>query len=361
MSNFLKFVATCSLLALVACGSSGGSGDASFSSNGLVDFLTAQSLRTETQPFAADATCSSLLSTAPRGLTCLHCTQPEAQSQAFVIAQTMLRSCLENLATNYLVDGTFSFDLNFLIEHTSRLSSNGRRLFATFFLGNGPSQRRFSITQSTGFGTQISPASFRAGIQSDPALQAEYQALVARLIPVISQITARGGSVSIVPMLEDNLDDAAFNSMVALTLEALPDSVLVSIGRNSCVGDCPAGLETSVPEGIFLEVHTGEADEIFIQRGIISNDGWEYHSPVTGYFDGAVYTLRHITLSRDAAGAAGNAYVLWSSRRQGLPPAIQPDSFPTPSGRDYVVPSEAEIVELITFLRGGEIADSPRT
>jgi hypothetical protein len=53
-------------------------------------------------------TCTSLLDRAPRGLACLHCLHPAAREQSDILVEILSRSCLKQVAINYLVDGSFS-------------------------------------------------------------------------------------------------------------------------------------------------------------------------------------------------------------------------------------------------------------
>ncbi|MCB0359720.1 MAG: hypothetical protein KDD44_08790, partial [Bdellovibrionales bacterium] len=159
------------------------------------------------------------------------------------LAAILRESCLQNIAINFLVDGTFSFNNRFLNALLSSLADGGRNLFVTLYLGNGPAQRRFSTTSIPGFASTISPSEFRERILSDIALQAEYQAIARSILPVVEHIISLGGQVTLVPFLEDNLDNRSYETMVDLTLAAIPQGTPVSIGRNPCGRDCFAGNE----------------------------------------------------------------------------------------------------------------------
>ncbi len=297
---------------------------------------------------SAPGSCARLQNESPRGLACLHCTQPEAQQQAQTIRSVLLESCLRNVAINYLVDGTFSFDHQFLINEITELTSDGRRLFITFYLANGPAQRRYDITQIDSFGTQISPQEFRNRIRHDQALQGEYQRIVDRLVPVLRYANQRGASVSLVPVLDDNLDEGSLQTMLDLTLDVIPPSVFVNIGRNPCPG-CFDGNSAGIPSGVFEELHT-DWPAIGISGGLVSNDGRDYSSPASGNESGADTTLAELEAVRDVAGNGNNAFILWSAKRQGL--ASSHSSHPIPATRYYAPITPAERQELIDFLRG---------
>ena len=291
--------------------------------------------------------CTSLLDSAPRGLACLHCTQPEARSQARQIRSTLLGSCLKNVAINYLVDGTFSFDHAFLLDEITELTSGGRKLFISFYLSNGPAQRRYDTTDIDSFGTHIAPEDFRYRIQHDPILQGEYQSIVDRLVPILRYARQRGASVAVIPMLEDNLSDRAFDAMLELTLAVIPPSISISVGRNPCPG-CYDGNGSRIPDGVFEELHT-DWRGIGIQNGIVSNDGRNYSSPASGIPLDADTTLDELRAVRDAAGNANNIFILWNAARQGLPTTS--GEFPVPSSRFYAPISSQERSELLSFLR----------
>lgn len=287
-----------------------------------------------------------------RGLSCLHCTQPEARTQANIIHRLLRQSCLQRISINYLVDGTFSFDPNYLIEKITELSTGGRQLSVTFFLANGAAQRRFDVTRIDSFATMINPEDFRAQIESDPVLQEEYRNIVRRLIPVLRSAASLGVSVSLIPYLEDNLSDRAFNVMLSVTQQEVPSDLPVAYGRNPCGPACFLGNEIGIPAGVFREEHT--SDTIFdAVNGIVSNDGFDYaslSSPPNPLAKTCLSQLREI---RDFSEASNNSFILWSGSRQGLPPDIDTQLFPLPQERNYEVPSEAEQVEIIEFLREG--------
>lgn len=309
---------------------------------------TSSSAPTPLAQASGSGACTRLQDEAPRGLACLHCTQAEAQAQAQTIRSVLLESCLRSIAINYLVDGTFSFDHQFLINEITELTKDGRKLFVTFYLANGPAQRRYDITQIDSFGTQISPKEFRNRIQHDQVLQGEYQRIVDRLVPVLRYANQRGASVSVIPVLEDNLDDEAFETMLELTLDVIPPSVFVNLGRNPCPG-CYDGNTAGIPSGVFEDLHT-DWPAIGIQGGLVTNDGRDYSSPASGHHSGAETTLADLEAVRDIAGNGDNAFILWSAKRQGL--ASGNSAHPIPATRYYAPKSPAEREELIEFLRG---------
>lgn len=304
----------------------------------------------EVQNININDNCSQLIDGPPRGLSCLHCTQSQAREQVDEIIQVMLDSCLRNLSTAYLVDGTFEPNQQLLREHIDALTSGGRKLFLIYYFGNGPAQRRSDITDIRGFGSTIGPPEFRVWIQTDEGLRQEFVDLVQDFLPVIEYAVARGASVNVVPMLEDNLTDPPFVSFADLTRGAIPSNLPVTIGRSFCAPNCYPLNERGVPAGIVPELHTDELP-IDISNGFVSNDGFDYESPATGPNPRATTSLDALREIRDEAEALGNIFILWSAIRQGLPPGIADIKFPIPSLRDYPTPTKAEKRELIEFLQ----------
>ena len=334
------------------CGSSGGSSPCQQAFNTsrtplapAADSLLLQELRNNTP-------CASLLDGASRGLACLHCTQPQARAQAILLHRLLRQSCLRRISINYLVDGTFSFDKDFLINQISELTQGDRQVFISFFLANGAAQRRFDITRIDSFATQISPQEFRERIEHDPELQEQYLMLVRRLIPVLEHAHAEGARLALIPYLEDNLNNRAFEVLLALTQSVLPPNLPLLFGRNPCGTQCYPGNEDGIPPGVFEEQHTAD---MFIQtaNGIVTNDGQDYASLATAPNPLARTCLNQLRMVRDVSATQNNSFILWSARRQGLPPDIDTQLFPIPAGRHYDVPTEAEQVEIIEFLREG--------
>ncbi len=303
----------------------------------------------------ADEPCVSLIAAPARGLSCLHCNQPEAGAQPDLIVDLLRRSCLKNVAINYLVDGTFSFNEALLARHIEVLTAFGRRLVVQFYLTNGATQRNWRDTAVTAFGVQMPPEDFRRQILSDFSLQGEYQRIVARLIPIISYARSRGAEVLLVPGLEDNLSNAAFALLVQLAREALPEGMNVHFGRNPCSG-CYEGNEDGVPAGVFLEQHTAGAN-VFVSGGVVTNDGTDYMPEIDAQSLGDfAVTLRSLAAVRDQAAQARNVFILWSAERQGLVPQGSSFIFLPPESRTYEVPDSTEQQDIILFLRAGAAA-----
>ena len=292
---------------------------------------------------------TGLVNTSPRGVACLHCTHPNAEEQAKILATLLRATCLRNVAMNYLVDGTFAENQELLRWHVDALTENGRQFTSILYLSNGATQRRWRSTPIDAFGVRVSPERFRSRIQNDSALQLEFQGIVRRLVPYIRYAERRGVNVVLSIMLEDNLDREAFLAMLELAQAVLPSDVAVTFSRNVCE-NCYDGTEPGVPVGVLEEVHTVSPYRV-PDGGIVTNDGREYASAVDGDSVGEV-SLADLSRLREAADDNGATYLLWSAARQGLPRDLSRGGFRHPDDRDYDVPSFEERREIVHHLRG---------
>ena len=278
---------------------------------------------------------AALLVTSPRGIACLHCNQTEAALQASTLTDILVKACIQRVAINFLVDGTFGFSPEFMKAQIEKLTSGGRELYLTFYLTNGPGQRRYREGVFRGFGTDISPELFRDRIQSDSEFQGQYQVLVTRLIPLISFAVDRSAKVSLVPMLEDNLSDAAFAKLLTLTKSVVPPTLNVRYGRSPC-SSCYPGNDDGAPADTFVEQHTASAKQVRVRNGIVTNDGVEV----------AEYSALGGVLRR--AGKLGNQFIIWSGKFQGV---AADGILRDPAKRDYPMPDPQDEQEIVRLLR----------
>ncbi len=304
------------------------------------------------EPPESSVSCPYLIESTPRGLSCLHCLQPEAKEQAKTIVTTIAASCLKNVAINYLVDGTFSYDEATLKEHIDLLTSDGRRLFLHLYFLNGASQRKWKSTNSAGFAVEIAPEKFREEIKEDSNLRDKYQQLVKKVAPAMQYAASKGAVLSVAPMLEDNLKEDSFEALADLTLKSLPANLNVLMGRNPCPG-CYRGNDRDVPSGFFRESHSIE-NASNLKDSLITNDG-----DVTDFdFRNAnapnSLNLDDLRDARDAASKNNNVFILWTASYQGLYYNNEGSATRvTAAKRKYALPSIAEKSWLINFLREG--------
>lgn len=295
-------------------------------------------------------TCPYLVESTPRGLSCLHCLQPEAKEQADAIVKTIAASCLKNVAINYLVDGTFSYDETTLKQHIDLLTADNRKLFIHFYILNGASQRRWKSTNSAGFGVKISPEKFRDKIKDDESLRTAYKEHVKKLAPIFQYAASKGAVISIVPMLEDNLEIDSFEALANLTLENLPNNVNVLMGRNPCPG-CYDGNDHRIPSGFFRESHSIN-NARNLKDSLITNDGDTTEFDFRNANAPDSLNLDDLREARDESTANNNVFILWTASYQGL--YYDNDGSATrvlASKRKYALPSPAEKSWLINFLR----------
>jgi|GEM_PF-4019412 len=316
--------------------------------------ITATSLEQQVQALdkmgSESEPCPALVQGPTRGLACLHCNERSAQGQARVLTAILRESCLSDLAINYLVDGSFGYDPAFMLEQIHLLTSQGRRLHLYFYITNGPSQRRWATTPVKGFMTNTAPESFRSRIKNDEGVRSAYQALVSRLMPVLAYAASRNAEITLVPMLEDNLDNSSFDEMLALAKEVVPVSLKVNFGRNPCPR-CYPGNQDGTPEGMLSEVHTANTD-FTSMNFLVSNDGIDFAWP-SSEAGGVVLTLDQLIPARDKAADLNIPFILWSGKRQGL--VFKPSGADAPlasTDRSYGMPSMQERRAIVRFLQG---------
>lgn len=311
--------------------------------------LSNASLEILEQSLESEQFCRKLFDGPPRGLSCLHCTQSEAQGQANIVSLLLERSCLRNIAINYLIDGSFGVDYPFLFSQVAALTSGGRNLHLVLYLGNGPSQRRWKTTKVKSYSSVIEPEDFRDRIKNDPLLQKKFKKIVQGTLPLLYFAKYRGAEIYLVPMLEDNLDNEAFLAMVRLVQSVVPADIGAKIGRNPCSG-CYNGNTNFVPKGIFREEHTISTNFRF-SGGLVTNDGYDYAMSAKE----SSLTLDTLSAVRDRAAQTDNIFILWSGNRQGLKMKGNKllNGYNSPEDRSYKIPSFAERKKIISFLRQG--------
>jgi hypothetical protein len=174
-------------------------------------------------------------------------------------------------------------------------------------------------------------------------------------LPYIYYARSKGAVVSLIPSLEDNLDDASFNELLKITYDEVPKELGVNFGRNSCPG-CYQGNTTWAPSGVFIDQHTKDPNAV-ISNGLISNDGREYTYAAPGSAEfqrQSGLTLNDLRQVRDASAYLNSTFVLWSGKRQGLASYIPGTTvYPPASERVYAMPDFDEQRALLYFLREG--------
>lgn len=298
--------------------------------------------------------CKKLDVTPARGLLCIHCMHEKATGSLAASIRILRESCLKNVALAFVVDGTFGFDATAIEEAVQELSDAGRRVHLHLYVVNGPAQRRWNSGTFQAFSV-MDPVKFRNLILTDATLQDQYVSRVEELLNPIALTKELGGTVTIAPALEDNLDNAAYAELLTLTRRAIPKSLGVKYVRSAC-SDCAIGNEAITPKRVLREVHTSKPF-FRMKGGIVSNDGefvrfpWDKNpreKPTP------LLTILRPVIARASAMKA--VFLLWIPKYQGSTSIEHPI---TPEGRKYVLPSNAERKEIVRLLRTGvETSDS---
>lgn len=258
------------------------------------------------------------------------------------IVQTIKETNLKKVAFNVLVGGGFGNDVGRLKHIVHELTEGGRELLLEIYITNGPSQRGYQTTPVNGLGTKTSPEDWRWQVQYDPNVRQAYKNIILRYKPVYELLLQRGGKLAICPALEDNLTDAAFESLKQLTLatwhEVNVHALPMMLVRNPCE-NCYPGNQGFISGGVFVEHH--KPNQWNYTGSIATNDGIEviFGTESTSY-------PRQVKLS-DIPRPRGNAYIHWCAKCQGLFGGPGGD----PNHRNYVRYTEAERQALISKLR----------
>jgi hypothetical protein len=269
----------------------------------------------------------------------LYAMQPEARAVVEAELAILLSSAIRKVHIGILADGTFGWEPQYLKSLVSRVAESGRDLSLTLYVSNGSTQRVLEESAITESFPQLSPEEFREAIRFDPVVRSQFGALVRRVIPIFVFNRSMNSSAQnyIVPMLEDNLDAAAFQAMKEITEQEIGD--LAIIVRNPCIG-CYSGNDFT-RFGLPLELHGMENINLLRPGDTFSLDG-------TGYrIENDSGALPH-AISEGAMREVLNLgrrlplrYVgLWRSDRQGIFPRTNGEPPKPPRERTYVPPSE---------------------
>lgn len=308
--------------------------------------------------YAAAQDCKGLIETTPRGIQCLHCTHPRAENAAIALVEPLLGACLKNIALGFVLDASFGDNLSVISKMTKILSEKDRHVFLHFYLINGPAQRRYAddIFPSSIF--QINPFEFRRKISSNTKFQNDYTNFVSGFSELFLSLQTLGASISISPMLEDNLDDASFNQIIDQTISILPADLSVSLVRSPC-RDCFSGNGSEIPPGVAREEHRGDISFRF-SNGIISNDGWGYvkfpgdnvtniSRPVS-HKDKRIEKIMSLDQLKPVlkkASSQNNIFLLWLSKYQATLPGNRSLNI---NKRKYPMPRKSELRLIQKFL-----------
>lgn len=282
-----------------------------------------------------------------RGYTALYTMEDKARQTVEAELNNLLTARLRKVYWGVLIDGTFGWDPDYLGRVITALSSDNRQLTLVIYITNGPTMRNFDSTPIKTDFSRIDPKEFRDLIQSDPNTRETYKKLLDRaaLIFSFSRRVSENNYHIVIPMLEDNLDQASYVAMSQLTEEKL--SGLAEIRRNPCPG-CYSGNDTSRNGGA-LELH-GLSDLPLGQRNdSYSLDGSGYHLANESPFRSSLSVNQTLELIDITTNMSFSYFGLWRADRQGLFNGTSVH----PNERNYAIPSEAHLKFEIELLRHG--------
>lgn len=267
-----------------------------------------------------------------RGLAALHCNQPEA-ANCVQIVSVLHDSLISKPAISYLVDGSFGFNSNRILSDIDSLTQDGRQLSVFFYLLNGPSQRR--CPNNRGWGNDICAPEFMRQMKGNGAYrQAFKDQVVARMVPIVQFAQKRGAVVTMIPQLEDNIDDQTFAILTQLTSEVLPTVRIVRNGSGHSAVD--------------YEIHPCTAGEIWNYNGVVVNDGCSFDCPGENTSYPRKTSLDELRVMRDKSAAMNISFLLWKADVQGVYSWASPE----PAARQYRTLSQIDIDLLKNFLLG---------
>lgn len=303
----------------------------------------------EPTPVPSDPYCAVLLPSPPFSFAQFAAMHPRARESYASVTDAMLRSCLQQIGTSLIIDGSFGYDEPFGMSLVDEWTQGGRSLLLRVYFSSGPTRRRYRSTTQQGFYSDMEPRKYSRAICHDGGVREDYRALVRSRLPLLDYALARGATLQVVPELEDNHTDESFGCQLALTREVL-GARPVRYGRSPC-GRCYEGNETGVPSGVFVEEHTAKPYGLPFD-GVVSNDGSCFKFSAQAPRDDE-RSLDDLRAARDAAWERGSVFEVWWSYSQGL--GCEDNyitGFADPDERTYARLSEAEKLEVIAFGQG---------
>lgn len=288
-----------------------------------------------------------------RGFKMLPLMHPRARPMVEAQIETLLRSQIQQIYLGVLVDGTFSIDLDYLLEVVRRLNAGARELTLVLYFVSGPTMRDYDTTPIVTAFSRTSPFDFRELIQNDPRTKSRFEAIVRRMVPALRlnrSLKPANRSIAVV-MLEDNLDIDSYRAMRASAASVLgPD---IELMRNPCVRCWPGNDGSS--QGDAVELHAPTPPTSLGRRDGYTMDGAGYIFPGERRLP-REYSIEETFALIDATMAQGVSYFgLWRARRQGIigGELIHPDL------RVFEVPTVEQSEIEIQLLRHGLIPRGP--
>lgn len=291
-----------------------------------------------------------LLQRPPTGISMLHCNHPNATASCDAIVRTIYNSQISQPAINYLVDGTFGFSQDRMMNDIAMLTEGGRVLHVAFYLVSGPAQRMCGTKYSDGFGASTCYKTFNRAIRADHSTQVGYQLHAAKLRPVVDFALSRGAHVYLAPMLEDNMDVATYKHMMDLILPFFPPRFNFHYLRNpghKSDGKLPPATD-AYPYGFVKEKHPHNLGQVNHWYGIAVNDGVGFKLPGGARTRAKQLSFSTLRKMRDAAHKRGTIFMAWNGEFQGIYSGQRLHS----SQRNYYTLNSTQEQLMVQFLRG---------
>ncbi len=284
-----------------------------------------------------------------RGFKMLPLMHPRARPMVEAQIETLIRSQIQQIYLGVLVDGTFSIDLDYLLDVIRRLNVGARELTLVLHFSSGPTMRDYDTTPIVTAFSRINPFDFRDMIQNDPRTKFRFESIVRRMVPALKlnrSLKPSNRSIAVV-MLEDKLEASSYRAMRDLARGVLGTEL--ELMRNPCVG-CWEGNDGD-SQGDAVELHAPTSPASLGRRDGYTMDGAGYIFPGEQRLP-REYSIEETFALIDATMARGVGYFgLWRARRQGIigGELVHPDR------RTYEVPTLEQSEVEIQLLRHGLI------
>ena len=199
---------------------------------------------------------------AHRGLSLLQGNYPKARKQADAIIKILYDSKIKYPAVNFLIDGTFDYNEQLMMDYMEKLTQGDRQPAFEFYLLNGPAMRKSRFHYTDGFLARMSPGKFEKKLLSSADFRSDIAEHVAQFTDLFEFGLSRGITIYVCPMLEDNLSRKGFDTLLKIVKDALPEGI--HYVRN------PSSKDRTIPKGVYRESHnTGNV----IRNSLLTNDG----------------------------------------------------------------------------------------
>jgi hypothetical protein len=323
------------LLILTSCGSGGGS-----SGGNTQD-------QVEAPPTEVGAIVDwKLDNPAPRGIGSLALGVPTFPREAYLEVIAVLK----NNFTNHLWDFPEASNKDLVYNFLAELRGRGHTIVHEIYVVNGPGIRggRSRLANSLA-GKTVEPEEFDKLVRTNQQFRFKLRAEFVKVVEFSKLLEQLGIEVLICPVLEDNLSDSGFNSVVTLLVEAGWDNTGEIVREKSVVRN---GEGDQKPTGVRREIHpksVGSATAKTLAPGdIINTDGKTFT-----YADEAKsskqFSIDEVKFLIQYSEDRQVLFSLWEARLQGRMP--KPDgSYPyigSDVNRTYLLDRPEELKKIL--------------